>query len=85
MIKTIIEVEGMACGMCEAHINDAVRGAFSPQKVTSSHVKGQTVLITEDRVDEKELKAVIGKLGYQVQSLRWEEYVKKGLLAAFRK
>ena len=28
MIRTTIKVSGMACSMCEAHINDAVRGAF---------------------------------------------------------
>ena len=27
MTKTIIKVEGMMCGMCEAHVNDAVRAA----------------------------------------------------------
>ena len=27
MIQTTVEVGGMACSMCEAHINDAVRNA----------------------------------------------------------
>lgn len=39
MIKITVGVEGMACGMCEAHVNDAVRGAFPVKKVTSSHTK----------------------------------------------
>lgn len=26
MVKIIVGIEGMACGMCEAHINEAVRG-----------------------------------------------------------
>lgn len=25
MIKTTLKIDGMACGMCESHINDAVR------------------------------------------------------------
>ena len=29
MVKTTVEVTGMACGMCEAHVNDAIRDAFS--------------------------------------------------------
>ena len=33
MIETIVSVDGM----CEAHINDAIRAAFSFKKVTSSH------------------------------------------------
>ena len=47
MVKTILKVQGMACGMCEAHVNDAVRKAFSVKKVTSSHAQGQTEIITE--------------------------------------
>ena len=47
MVKTISKVQGTACGMCEAHVNDAVRKAFSVKKVTSSHAQGQTEIITE--------------------------------------
>ena len=28
MIRTTVKVDGMMCGMCEAHINDAVRRAY---------------------------------------------------------
>lgn len=28
MVKITVRVEGMACGMCEAHINEVVRNAF---------------------------------------------------------
>lgn len=41
MIKISVGIEGMACGMCEAHINNAVRQAFSVKKVTSSHIKSR--------------------------------------------
>ena len=34
MVKITLEVEGMACGMCEAHVNDAIRKAFPVKKVT---------------------------------------------------
>ena len=37
MYKITAEVEGMACGMCEAHVNDAIRAAFDVKKVSSSH------------------------------------------------
>ena len=32
MYKITAEVEGMACGMCEAHVNDAIRVAFDVKK-----------------------------------------------------
>ena len=28
MVKIMVGIEGIACGMCEAHINEAVRNAF---------------------------------------------------------
>ena len=42
MVKMILDVDGMACGMCEAHVNDAVRKGFQVKKVTSSHSKVTT-------------------------------------------
>ncbi len=79
MIKITVGIEGMACGMCEAHINDAVRQAFSAKKVTSSHTKKQTIIITENDISEQELKKVIGNTGYEVVSVSSEPYEKKGL------
>ena len=40
MIQTTVEVGGMACSMCESHINDTVRNAFPVEKVSSSHALG---------------------------------------------
>lgn len=39
MWKYTIQVNGMMCGMCESHVNDAVRKAFPVKKVTSSRSK----------------------------------------------
>ena len=39
MIETIVKVDGMMCGMCEGHINDAIRSHFPVKKVSSSHSK----------------------------------------------
>ena len=41
MIETTVKVDGMMCGMCEAHVSDAIRGALPVKKVTASHTKGQ--------------------------------------------
>ena len=32
MVKTILKIDGMMCGMCEAHINDCIRRAFDVKK-----------------------------------------------------
>ena len=36
MVKTTLEIDGMACGMCETHVNDAVRKAFVVKKLPYS-------------------------------------------------
>lgn len=50
MIKTVLKVNGMMCGMCEAHMNDLVRKNFQVKKVTSSEKDGETVVISEENL-----------------------------------
>ena len=50
MIRTTVQVSGMVCGMCEAHVNNAVRSAFSVKKVASSRVRGETVIESENGI-----------------------------------
>ncbi|MCB5393419.1 cation transporter [Longicatena caecimuris] len=78
MIKITATVEGMACGMCEAHINDAVRQNFKVKKVSSSHSKGKTEILAEEPIDDEKLKEVIEKTGYTVTGIHTEPYEKKG-------
>ena len=86
MIKTTVKVDGMMCGMCESHVNDAVRKAFHVDKVTSSHSKGETVIISEEPVDEAKLKTAINATGYEVKNITSEPYEKKkGLFSLFHK
>ena len=79
MTKITVKVDGMVCGMCESHINDAIRKVFPVKKVTSSHSKGQTVILTENDIDEDTLRSAIGATGYEVKAVFVEPYEKKGL------
>lgn len=79
MWKYTIKVSGMMCSMCEAHTNDAIRRAFMVKKVTSSHKKGETVIVTEQELDEAELQKTIEELGYTMGTVQKEPYQKKGL------
>ena len=79
MLKITVQVDGMMCGMCESHVNDAVRKAFQVKKVTSSHSKGQTVILTESDIDEGALRSAIGATGYEVKAVSREPYEKKSL------
>ena len=76
---------GMMCGMCEAHVSDAIRGALPVKKVTASHTKGQAVILSEAPLDEEALRAAIGKTGYEVQGVSARPYEKKGLFGFLKK
>ena len=58
----------MACSMCEAHINDTIRQNFNVKKVTSSHAKVETVVLSERPLDESALRAAIEATGYEFVS-----------------
>ena len=79
MVKTTLTIDGMMCAMCESHVNDAVRAAATVKKVTSSHKKGRTEIVSEDAPDETRLRAAIEATGYRVLSYSTEPYEKRGL------
>ena len=79
MIETTVKIDGMMCGMCEAHVNDAVRKAIPVKKVKSSHSAGTCVILTEQEVDTDALKAAIDATGYTVTGVDVAPYEKKGL------
>lgn len=85
MIQITIAVNGMMCGMCETHINDTIRQAFQIKKITSSHTKGKTVIITENDIPDDLLRKSIEDTGYTVKSIEREQYNKKGLFSFFKK
>lgn len=86
MYRITVGVDGMMCGMCESHINDTIRKKFDVKKVSSSHSKKQTVIITESDIDEQELKDAINATGYTAVSFKKEDYEKKhGLAGLFQK
>lgn len=79
MYKITLKIDGMMCGMCEAHINDTVRKNFKVKKVSSSHSKGVCEIISESEISEEKLRSIIDETGYTVSSFRCEPYVKKSI------
>lgn len=80
MIEITMKIDGMMCGMCEAHINDTIRKQFQVKKVTSSHGKEETKIITETDISDEVLKKTVEKTGYRVLSISRNPYAAKGLL-----
>ncbi len=85
MIETIVKVDGMMCGMCEGHINDAIRSHFQVRKVSSSHSKGRTVIQSQEALDQAQLRQVIDATGYKVLDVVSRPVEKRGLLGHLKK
>ena len=73
MIETIVKVDGMMCGMCESHVNEAVRKAFPEVKRVSSSL------------DEQKLRDAINATGYEVKGVSSAPYEKKGFFSFLKK
>lgn len=85
MYQITLTIDGMACGMCESHVNDAVRSSCPVKKVTSSHSRGETVILSESALSEETLRAAIEPAGYRVMGYACVPYEKKGLLSRLKK
>lgn len=85
MIETIVKVDGMMCGMCEGHINDAIRSHFQVRKVSSSHSKGRTVIRSQEALDQAQLRQAIDATGYKALDVVSRPVEKRGLLGRLKK
>ena len=83
MIKTIVNIEGMNCNMCEEHMNKAIKQAFGVKKVASSHQKNKTIILSIEPLDQAKLEAVVTEAGYVFRGVSSE--VQKKTLFSFRK
>ncbi len=80
MNRVTMKIDGMMCGMCEAHVCDAIRKAVpSAKKVEASRRKQEASFLTEEAVDTAGLKAALDATGYTCRNIETAPYEKKGL------
>ncbi len=85
MQKIILGIDGMMCGMCESHVNDAIRKAVKVKSVNSSHIDKRTEIIADDDVNTDAIKDAVTAQGYTVTSASVEPYKKKSFFSVFKK
>ena len=83
MLQITVKIDGMMCGMCESHVNDTIRNKFEVKKVTSSHAKGQAVILSEHLISEDALRKAIADTGYTVTDIQVQAYQRKKLFGLF--
>ena len=80
MVRTVLKIDGMMCGMCEAHVCDTIRKAVpSAKKVSASRGKKEASLLSEEAVNAEALKAAVDATGYTCLGVESAPYEKKGL------
>ena len=85
MLEITLDIDGMMCGMCESHVNGAIRNAFDVKKVTSSHSEGKTIIISAEDIPDEKLREIIAETGYELKGISRKPYEKKGLFGIFKK
>ncbi len=78
MNKVTLQVEGMACGMCEAHVCEAIRKVVPKGKVSASHSAGTAEILLDGTPDITTIKMAVKETGYKVLDVTVEPYEKKG-------
>ena len=79
MIRVILEIEGMKCGMCEAHVNDIIRKNVKSYGLKTSHSKNKSKFVIDDNNKDKIdlIIQAIEKDGYRILNRSIEENAKK--------
>ena len=78
MIKTTMKIDGMMCGMCEAHVCDAIRRAVpNAKKVIASRSRKEASFLTPEAVQAEILQAAIDESGYVCLWVESAPYEKK--------
>ena len=80
MNRITVKIDGMACGMCEAHICDTIRKVCpAAKKVKASRTRGEATFLYGGAIDKEALKGAIAETGYVFVSVTAEPYKKRGL------
>jgi copper chaperone CopZ len=82
--RYVFTVRGMSCGMCEAHINDAVRRFPGVRNAVSSRKKNETSVVAED-LDTEAVMREIRALGYDADGVQVLPYEKRALFGRVKK
>ena len=80
MVKITVKIEGMMCGMCEAHIADTIRKVYpNAKKVKASRTRKEATFLIDEPAEIGKLEQAIKDTGYTFVSAASEPYEKHGL------
>lgn len=68
-MKTVVNVEGMMCPMCEKHVKEAIEKSFDVESVSASHEAKQVEITSAQPLDFEKIKGVVAEAGYTATGL----------------
>ena len=68
-MEKVIEIKGMMCGHCEAHVKKALEALEGVVSAEASHEKGTAVVQLSADVDDATLKKTVEEEGYEVTGI----------------
>lgn len=77
MNKYILGIDGMACGMCEVHVEEAISKSIFAKKIRASRFKKQVVVFSPLSLDESDFRNILDPTGYKVTSFEKTLAVRK--------
>ena len=69
-MEKVIEIKGMMCAHCEAHVKKALEALDGVASAEASHEKGTAVVQLSGSVDDAALKKAVEEEGYEVAGIR---------------
>ncbi len=81
----VITVEGMMCGMCEAHVAEALRKVPGVENAKADRSKKQAVVTCGAEVSDEALLKAVADTGYEASDVREQAEPEKKGLFGFRK
>ncbi len=69
-MEKVIEIKGMMCGHCEAHVKKALEVLDGVASAEASHEKGSAIVQLSGSVDDAALKKAVEEEGYEVTGIR---------------
>ena len=69
-MEKVIEIKGMMCGHCEAHVKKALEALDGVASAEASHEKGTAIVQLSGSVDDAALKKAVEEEGYEVTGIR---------------
>ena len=77
MNKYVLGIDGMRCGMCELHVEEAIAKAIKIKKAKASRFKKRVIVFTELNLDQEDFVKALDQTGYRMTSFERMPAIRK--------